>query len=468
MKPRWHVRISLVLAIFALLVGGSPTASAQLTPEKRAELRKKVEEQLKEKPFKPGVNQDEMKKLQDQLDQQLETQRRAERRAASQASLRKSSPGVLGAFREVVAAARDSTFVVRRNGKDVGLGAVVGANGWILTKASELKVDDYKTVVACRNQGGREFPARVIGIHEDTDLAMLKIEASGLKPLEWRTGGLPSVGDWVATVGSGETPAAVGVVSVGPRRVYSPRGVLGIGLEPSDQGPRITLVNPGSGAAKAGLVAGDVIRSVNDQVVKTHEELVAVVARYKPGDTLSLVILRSGKEQNVKATLAAQPNQGRSLFQNALGGALSERRSNFPRVLQHDSVLKPTECGGPLVDLDGRAVGINIARAGRVESYAIPAEEIVALVSDLQSGRLAPPPPIAEFEKQLAEALASLKAADASVQSAKSELDKVVNQAQAALKNVEAARSAAEKAVQNAQQALEQAKANAKPQQPPK
>ncbi|MEX0586797.1 MAG: trypsin-like peptidase domain-containing protein, partial [Pirellulales bacterium] len=389
MKSRAIGTSTLVFAISCLVIATARPASAQLTPEQRSELRKKVEGQLKEKSFKPGVSQDEMKRLQEQLDKQLEAQRVAERRAASQAAIRKSSPGVLGAFRQVVAAARDSTVVVRRNGKDVALGAVTGPDGWILTKASELKVGDPKTVLTCRSQGGREVPARVIGVHDDTDLAMLKIEAQGLRPLQWRSGSAPAVGDWVATVGASEQPAAVGIVSVPPRRVYAPRGVLGIGLEPSDMGPRITLVNPDSGAAKAGLIAGDVIRSVNNQVVKTHDELVAIVARYKPGDTLSLVVIRSGKEQALKATLGVLPNAGRSLFQNALGGSLSDRRSNFPRVLQHDSVLRPADCGGPLVDLDGRAVGINIARAGRVESYAIPADEVLALVTELQSGRLA-------------------------------------------------------------------------------
>ena len=42
------------------------------------------------------------------------------------------------------------------------------------------------------------------------------------------------------------------------------------------------------------------------------------------------------------------------------------------------------------MDLDGKAVGINIARAGRTESYAIPSETVQALLTDLKSGKLAP------------------------------------------------------------------------------
>ena len=55
----------------------------------------------------------------------------------------------------------------------------------------------------------------------------------------------------------------------------------------------------------------------------------------------------------------------------------------FQRVLQHDTVLEPEDCGGPLVDLEGRVVGVNIARAGRIETLAIPAREVQALIAQM-------------------------------------------------------------------------------------
>jgi serine protease Do len=70
-----------------------------------------------------------------------------------------------------------------------------------------------------------------------------------------------------------------------------------------------------------------------------------------------------------------------------MGSELSQRRAGFPVVLQHDGVIRPTDCGGPLVDLDGRVVGINIARAGRVESYAVPSEAVIPLLGDLMAGK---------------------------------------------------------------------------------
>jgi serine protease Do len=81
---------------------------------------------------------------------------------------------------------------------------------------------------------------------------------------------------------------------------------------------------------------------------------------------------------------------GRSQYQNNLGGELTRRRFGFPSALQHDTVLSPAECGGPIVDLEGRVVGFNIARAGRTESYALPVAEVNQRLVDLMSGRLAP------------------------------------------------------------------------------
>ena len=58
--------------------------------------------------------------------------------------------------------------------------------------------------------------------------------------------------------------------------------------------------------------------------------------------------------------------------------------------MQHDTVLDPDECGGPLLDTKGNVVGINIARAGRVVSYALPSSLILPqMISMLEEARAA-------------------------------------------------------------------------------
>ena len=70
--------------------------------------------------------------------------------------------------------------------------------------------------------------------------------------------------------------------------------------------------------------------------------------------------------------------------QQNLGGPLSSRRSGFQSVLQHDTVLRPEQCGGPILNTKGQAIGINIARATRVASYALPASVIVEVIDEMK------------------------------------------------------------------------------------
>ena len=69
---------------------------------------------------------------------------------------------------------------------------------------------------------------------------------------------------------------------------------------------------------------------------------------------------------------------------------MSRRRAGFPQAIQHDTVLNPEMCGGAVVDLSGNAVGVNIARAGRVETYAVPADTVKLLIRELRGGPAAP------------------------------------------------------------------------------
>jgi putative serine protease PepD len=71
-------------------------------------------------------------------------------------------------------------------------------------------------------------------------------------------------------------------------------------------GASVTSVESGSGAAKGGVKAGDVITAVNGKAVTTPEQLRAIIAAYKPGDTLKLEVRRSGSTQTLTVTLGAR------------------------------------------------------------------------------------------------------------------------------------------------------------------
>jgi serine protease Do len=180
-------------------------------------------------------------------------------------------------------------------------------------------------------------------------------------------------------------------------------GFLGVALDEAEGGARVALVERNSAAAKAGLRVNDVVTLIADTSIIDSESVVNTIRHHKPGDEIPIKVLRDGKEIDLRATLGKRPPidhaVARREFQNHLGSELSERRSGFPRILQHDMVLRPDDCGGPVVDLDGKALGINIARAGRVESYAIPAEAIQPLIDELKTGAPKPKPQLASAPK---------------------------------------------------------------------
>jgi serine protease Do len=292
-------------------------------------------------------------------------------------------PGsLLAAFREVIDEPAKSTVQIYCDGYRAALGAVVRSDGHIATKASELKGK-----IECQLAGeSKKRLATEVGRDAATDLAILKIDAKDLPVAPWSAGEAPAVGSWLATPGMSQNPLTIGVVSVAARKILPPQAALGVQLDVAENIARITSVAPGLAAEKAGLKDGDIVRKVDGVEIKDRPQLQQIIRGHQPGEKVSLVIEREGRLRTIEATLGSMTDlvhDERSEFQNTLGGSLSERRSGFPLAIQHDSVLRPADCGGPVVDLDGKVVGLNIARAGRVESYALPTSVVRATVDKL-------------------------------------------------------------------------------------
>lgn len=296
---------------------------------------------------------------------------------------------VRSAFLEVVAPARQSTALVFSKGKQVAVGAVVDKQGHVLTKASELRED-----LECIFLGGERLKAEIIGIAEEDDLAMLKVTGgkSEFKAIAWAED-IPPVGSFLATVGVEERPLAVGVMSVptrAPRTQFRwNRGFLGVTVSGgADNAATIARVSPGSPAGKANLRVNDVVTNVNGKDVTNADQMIGMLRNREVGEIVELRVKRKDKELTFKIELGWFG--GMNQEQNSLGGPLSGRRYGFRSVFQHDTYLRPEHCGGPLLNTDGKAVGVNIARVGRVSSQAIPVKVVRQVLPDLLSGKLAP------------------------------------------------------------------------------
>src|SRR5262245_56125316 len=169
----------------------------------------------------------------------------------------------LPAFSDVIREPVRSTVQVYCDGYRAALGAIVKPDGYIATKASELK----GKVEVQLHDASRKYAATLVASDKATDLAVLKIDAKNLPALAWSEPA-PAVGSWLATPGLESKPISIGVMSVAARKITAPSGALGIQLDVIDDLAKIAVVMEDTPAEKAGLKDGDIIRKINGKEIK--------------------------------------------------------------------------------------------------------------------------------------------------------------------------------------------------------
>ncbi len=285
------------------------------------------------------------------------------------------------AVEPVARGAGQSVVMLRLEGANAVYGTVLSQDGLVVTKASETA-----EAVAAVLPDGRRVSARRVGVDDQEDLALFQLDAVGLTPVRWARQS-PAVGSWAVTPGRGGGVRSVGVVSARPVAVERRRLVLGFfAVSEADQGGVLVAeVVEGMGAQLAGLKAGDVIEKVGDQPASHIRDIAVAVGDYREGQSVAVLVRRAGERLTFEVELRRhRPSpMSRTSRMNRMGTDVSRRSDGFTEVFQHDSVLQPWECGGPVVNLQGEAVGLNIARAGRIASYALPAWLVRERVTDM-------------------------------------------------------------------------------------
>ena len=76
---------------------------------------------------------------------------------------------------------------------------------------------------------------------------------------------------------------------------------------PVDKGIVVTVVGQGSPAAQAALAENDVIVAIDGQAITNNGELLAILARHRPGDTISIDYYRGQEKRTATVTLAGRP-----------------------------------------------------------------------------------------------------------------------------------------------------------------
>jgi serine protease Do len=152
-----------------------------------------------------------------------------------------------------------------RSGRDepiargMGSGVVFTSDGAILTNNH---VVEEALTINVRLRDGRYLPARLIGRDPATDLAVVKVDATGLTPAKFADSDAARVGQWVVAIGS---PFGVGyTVTAG---VLSAKGRGGLGMNAiEDYLQTDASINPGNSGGPLCDLQGDVL-GVNTMIV---------------------------------------------------------------------------------------------------------------------------------------------------------------------------------------------------------
>jgi serine protease Do len=282
----------------------------------------------------------------------------------------RSGQQVLDAFAPISALTRNSVVEVNVNEDTVALGAVVDAGGLVLTKASEIKSGK----LTCWLATGKEVEATLLASDDEADVALLRVKAEGLKPIQWATNQIKE-GQWAITPGLADTPQAVGIISTLTHRIEPQRALIGVQWAFFTTRPTVDNLIPGFGAEEAGVQRGDVIVAVDGTTVTNREQVAEILKTFREGQSVRIRFKREEEEYDTSI----------KLMLIKFSDDVSLRNGGFEQALEHDTVLEPWQCGGPLVNLDGQAIGLNIARASRVATYALPAPLAREILARLKS-----------------------------------------------------------------------------------
>lgn len=141
--------------------------------------------------------------------------------------------------------------------RSLGSGFLISSDGYILTNAHVVDAADE---ISIKLSDKREFKAKVIGADKRTDVALLKIEASGLPAVKLGDPNQMKVGEWVVAIGSPfgfDSTVTAGIVSAKGRSLPQENFVPFIQTD--------VAINPGNSGGPLFNMKGEVV-GINSQI----------------------------------------------------------------------------------------------------------------------------------------------------------------------------------------------------------
>lgn len=287
----------------------------------------------------------------------------------------------------IAEAHRNDVVAIRDGGLLLCLGTVMSTDGYVLTKASEIEGAIDPEVILPK--GGR-FKAKELGRDVAFDLVLLKIEATNLQMTQFQKN--PAQLGQLAFLQDARGRASIPtVVSVEAHAMESSKkAFLGIVQDRDANGVRIKKVIPGGAAERNGLKEDDVVLSIGGNDVHDPAQLVERIQQFRPFDKVAVRYMRGDQIRTIELVLTPKFTNENPLLPlyndlELMGQFASVHSAGFPRAMQIDADVYPTKVGGPLLNLDGEALGIVIARADRYPTFVIPADSVQTVFEQLKA-----------------------------------------------------------------------------------
>ena len=268
----------------------------------------------------------------------------------------------------------------------IGSGFIVGSNGIILTNAHVVANADEVTV---KLTDRREFKAKVLGADTQTDVAVLKIEATGLPAVKIGNPDNVRVGEWAIAIGSPfgfENTVTAGIVSAKARSLpdgtFVPFLQTDVAVNPGNSGGPLFNMNGEVIGINSQIYSGtggyqglsfaipiDVAVNVKDQLVQSGK-----VSRGRLGVTI----------QDVNQSLAASfglKNPVGALVSSVEAGSPAEKAGIQPGdvVLKADDreIKRTLDLSGHIANLKpGTTARLEIWRKGAARTITVTAGEM--------------------------------------------------------------------------------------------
>jgi len=265
-----------------------------------------------------------------------------------------------------------------------------------LHKLIPKKANPKKTFVISKNSlirdgvivkmGVTQIGTRILYRDQQSDLVLLELDKEvngGLDAAAFSADTL-TISD-LGNILISPNPAGNGHTSViGSLEFTLPKmfsgGYLGLSFGENSEKKLIVGVQDKSPANRAGLKIGDEILSINGIDVPNATMFSREVQKNSPEEIVKIRYQRNGESYLTDVKLGRRPqNVSAHVAEQFLGGK-SARFDGFNHAFVHDATLLPSECGGPVFDLNGNFRGINMARYSRTSSIATSPAEIASFI----------------------------------------------------------------------------------------